>query len=59
MTNEMDICLRCGERMFMVEFPGGHEFVCNICDEIDHDEYEDLCSCRDGEINPYCSWCFG
>ena len=56
---ERDICLRCGERMYIVEFPGGHEFFCNICDEIDHDENEiDECLCRYDEINPYCPYCF-
>ena len=55
---ELDICLTCGERMWMVEFPGGYEFVCNICDGHEDDD-EPPCTCGYDTIDPYCSWCFG
>ena len=29
------------------------------CKCLEDEEEEDQCSCRDGEINPYCRWCFG
>lgn len=55
---EQDICLRCGERMWMVEFPGGYEFICNRCDEDEEYMDENPCSCRYDEINPYCAYCY-
>lgn len=30
---ELDICLECGERMFLAIVSGGHVFFCPVCDE--------------------------
>jgi len=40
----------------------GHFWFCETClsyqDEENQEEEEDTCSCYDGEIDMYCSWCF-
>jgi hypothetical protein len=58
MTEE-DICLTCGERMFLAIVMGGHAFICPVCDEDEEYIGEDPCSCRNDEINPYCAYCYG
>jgi len=39
----------------------GHFWFCQTCvsyQDEEEQEQEDLCSCYDGEIDVYCSWCF-
>ncbi len=56
---ECDGCNNSFQDSFM--WWSGHFWFCQDCisyQEEENQEEEDLCSCRDGEINIYCQGCF-
>ncbi len=57
---EEDICLKCGERMYLEIIQNTAVFFCPCCDDDydDDDDNLDPCICRYDEINPMCPYCF-